>query len=281
MIRYAPRYAPYPYRSPVQRQAAQDEGVRSFSVPAPASIWDPRRPARPARRTAEGSAVQRTELTEPDAAQANAAEIISDSEGTLASEMAEEEDIAEDSEPQQSDENSSEAQGQPPWRQGSVGEHGQPPWRQGSIDEHGIKTVKVYTMGEHQTLHSPGIVEDCRRLSDPRSMNLRHHPGFHPLIVRGVAQHRALRDMLWRIKQHVTQARDPCIALQCRAGKHRSVAMSVILEFVLTSDNYRVSVHHKNAQNWQRGWACFEGRCTDCNRQAPELQDVLSLWRSL
>lgn len=143
-----------------------------------------------------------------------------------------------------------------------------------------VKEVFIATLGEDQELGN-ALWVDCKLLRDPRCFNLRQHPGLHPVIVDSAAQHRALPGMLAEIKQYVSQESFPCIELVCKSGKHRSVAMSVLLSHVLTLSGHRVHVEHRNSSAWGPGQRCLEDRCSACLGVAQKLNDVWELWQSL
>ena len=143
-----------------------------------------------------------------------------------------------------------------------------------------VKEVVIATLGEHQELGN-ALWVNCKLLRDPRCFSLRQHPGLHPAIVDSAAQHEALPGMLAEIKQHVSQESFPCIELVCKSGKHRSVAMSVLLSHVLTLSGHRVHVEHLNSSAWGPGRRCLEGRCSACLGVAQNLNAVWELWQSL
>ena len=109
-----------------------------------------------------------------------------------------------------------------------------------------MKEVFIATLGEHQELGN-ALWVDCKVLRDPQCFSLRQHPGLRPAIVDSAAQHSALPGMLTKIKQYVSRESFPCIELVCKSGKHRSVAMSVLLSHVLTLSGCVVRVEHKSS----------------------------------
>ena len=83
------------------------------------------------------------------------------------------------------------------------------------------------------------IFLDARRATDPESRGYAGHTGEHPMMLFSVASHgkrfnwfRALR-----IALHARRERNPAgdlyICMVCKSGKHRSVAMAILVQRLL------------------------------------------------
>jgi hypothetical protein len=136
------------------------------------------------------------------------------------------------------------------------------------------RRITITTLAQHQTIE--GRTFDARVLHDPRNKQLRAHCGYHPAIIAGICSHRRLPSLLRDIKMHLQSSpADVHIGLQCRSGKHRSVAMASILENIIGE---KIEVHHANANAWRDD--CRTGRCHSCNSPA-DYEAVLAIWQEL
>lgn len=144
------------------------------------------------------------------------------------------------------------------------------PWRL----ELAKRIVTITTLAEHQSIE--GRTFDARVLHDPCNKRLRAHCGYHPTIIAGICSHRTLPSLLRDIKMHLQSSTvDMHIGLQCRSGKHRSVAMASILQNITGE---RIQVHHANANAWRDD--CRTGRCHSCNSPA-DYEAALAIWQEL
>ena len=79
-------------------------------------------------------------------------------------------------------------------------------------------------------------VMDVRRFYDPAfDRDLWKHLGLHPAIIEGVIGHEAFTNWLAYISKHLNKlAKASMIIIYCKSGRHRSIACSMILEYILT-----------------------------------------------
>jgi len=134
-------------------------------------------------------------------------------------------------------------------------------------------------------------VIDARDFHDPTRGALTRHIGKHPKIIAGICQNRNfdrwLRHTKRCFKRIWNQPKAPnlekmTIAVFCRAGRHRSVAVSIILFHILTNEGYTCEFpKHLSSYHWRR---CCGGNCDECTAPGEELDVVLNAalksWRS-
>lgn len=139
------------------------------------------------------------------------------------------------------------------------------------------------------------VILDARMFPDPDAGNVTRHSGRHYLIITRLFNHRNFKMWLERAKRKIEKAaRDAApsgggsgsfnVAVYCRAGKHRSVAASVILHYILKAEGWTCpDVQHLSYERWGRN--CCKGQCQECLDPPEQLQDILRsalrLWRDL
>jgi hypothetical protein len=138
--------------------------------------------------------------------------------------------------------------------------------------------VVIVTVGEDQEFPSYYFSIDCRILHDPDTMRLRAHAGSHPQILDSVIGHPRLLEVLGPAKWFADQEEHPHLALQCRRGKHRSVALAYLLKHLLRRDGYKVIVEHWNEQTWGPARNCIQGKCAECELLPVKLGQLKAIW---
>lgn len=137
------------------------------------------------------------------------------------------------------------------------------------------------------------LVEDARCFPDPEgAYELNRHTGRNPEIMIRLCKHRNFERWLRDVKRHLkdaiqresSQGAPPTIkiAVYCRAGKHRSVAAALVLEFVLKQEGFEcLETRHLSSRAWKS--PNCRGLCDECKSTPKPLQDVLyetlDMWR--
>ena len=146
-----------------------------------------------------------------------------------------------------------------------------------------LPVLHIITLAEWQEVPGAYTVINCKVLRDPASQNLRIHPGSHPGIVDSIVGHAEFPTILAQVKALTRRwqtADSPQVALQCKSGKHRSVAVSILLQYLL-QDEFDVRVQHYNFANWGRhAQGCMQGQCSDCLQQPTLLDEARRQWLS-
>mmetsp|Transcript_129429 Transcript_129429/g.224718 ORF Transcript_129429/g.224718 Transcript_129429/m.224718 type:complete len:664 (+) Transcript_129429:91-2082(+) len=138
------------------------------------------------------------------------------------------------------------------------------------------------------------LIMDARCFPDPEALTLTRHTGHHPEIVSRISKHWNFRKWLWQVRKKLREAvsygddeakTKVVVAVYCRAGKHRSVAASLLLQRIFKNDDWDVRpINHLSAQ---RGWGkSCKGKCEECIKDPdPVREDALKnawqLWQSL
>ena len=124
-----------------------------------------------------------------------------------------------------------------------------------------------------------------------------HHPGVHPDVIAGITGHRDfpqfIRDVrnAW-LEQLQKRRREEdasshglqefTVAAYCRHGKHRSVAISEILQCILTQEGFLADTMFLSARNWSKR-KC-RGTCDECQgfskTKVDALRDAVNWWGS-
>jgi len=167
--------------------------------------------------------------------------------------------------------------------------------------EHGGARARIPEPELRSALHRLGyphvdMVIDARCFPDYHAWNLSRHIGVHPEILTRLVQHprfpryiKSLRHQ-WseRWQSALQQQKGPellfVVAVYCRAGKHRSVAVSQCLAHIgkaVQSLEVR-DVQHLSRPRWGRNLC--KGSCDECRGFSKERQSALEkaeqLWRS-
>lgn len=152
---------------------------------------------------------------------------------------------------------------------------------------------------KRQGLPDVDMIIDARPFPDPDAGLLTHHVGIHHGIIARVVKHNNFLWFLKSVKREWTRAlrrrRDDqvlysgsppllSIAIYCKAGKHRSVAVAVVLRHILSNAEGCVCCEpkHLSAKWWAR---CCGGECSECTQPPDEydetLQKALDLWQRI
>ena len=145
--------------------------------------------------------------------------------------------------------------------------------------------LHIVTLAEWQIVPWAYTAVNCKLLRDPATLALRSHAGIHPRIVDSIVAHAEFPNVLAQVKAIVRgrSAEDsPHVALQCKSGQHRSVAVGALLQWLL-GDDYDVRLQHYNSYEWDRGaQGCMQGECSECLGQRPtQLDEATRHWNSL
>ena len=141
----------------------------------------------------------------------------------------------------------------------------------------GISTDKLYEALENQTYRPDLILDGMRKFDDPetRDPKLRRHTGYHKQIMKGIALSHEFVDF---VQEHKRQILEPAllsgyyaatryvttkrIFIWCRSGRHRSVALTVLMKACLEQDGFAVDVI-----NLKKSWRHLcggPGKCGEC-----------------
>jgi len=137
------------------------------------------------------------------------------------------------------------------------------------------------------------IILDARKFPDFKAQHLTRHTGIHPAIIERITLHDKFPSYLldlrkkWRraVYQHsVEQPGAPVrlvVALYCRTGKHRSVAVAECLRHIAEAaeDFHVYGVVHLSRSKWNKN-VC-KGGCEECMSSAQRevvLQRVECIW---
>jgi hypothetical protein len=103
-------------------------------------------------------------------------------------------------------------------------------------------------------------------------------PHARPFLMRDHPAMLAASAILAKVKCAVEPGAS--VALFCSHGKHRSVAVAVLVGAVLQREGFMVSVKHSNLHT--AASKCVKGVCSEC-RTVPVglVEEVRDLWRSL
>ena len=119
------------------------------------------------------------------------------------------------------------------------------------------------------------ILDGMRKFDDPegRDPELRNHTGYHPQILKGIALSHEFVDFVQEHKRRILEpARlSACYAatryettrrifIWCRSGRHRSVALTVLLKAMLEYDGFAVE-----KINLTRSWRYLCGGPEKCD----------------
>jgi hypothetical protein len=118
------------------------------------------------------------------------------------------------------------------------------------------------------------LVLDARCFPDPNAKQTTGHPGVHPEILNRIVHHRRFKSYLEEVARRWRQAvavqkragleLEMVVAVYCRSGKHRSVAIAECLRYIGdTVEGLRLNgeVKYLSKQRWGR---MCKGGCDEC-----------------
>jgi hypothetical protein len=113
----------------------------------------------------------------------------------------------------------------------------------------------------------PLVILDCRGLGDPSTdFEVRGHKGMHPAILRqfeGEDTKTLLIDVMVDILLILEKSDAVNVALVCRHGRHRSVAVAVVLHWMLDKMGKIVTTKHTSEGKY---WKCLcANSCKMCH----------------
>jgi len=131
------------------------------------------------------------------------------------------------------------------------------------------------------------VIIDARGFPDPNGHCASGHIGFHPEIISRVVRHKNFCRWLEKVQRQIFDASTVCevkasadgmryadvgVALYCKSGRHRSVACSLILQYILAAEGWRCpEVHHLSEWTWRHDAA----RCSECSGKPQSLHEAL------
>ena len=129
-------------------------------------------------------------------------------------------------------------------------------------------------------------VLDVRRFNDPDQHRFgRGHTGMHSQILTRIVGHELFHhwfmESINRIREATLQIRrdnrDVGVAVYCNAGKHRSVACSIILAVSLPTFGFAVAgpPMHLAQPSWSKDQYFCQGGCEDCVNEFDTAQRLL------
>ena len=161
-------------------------------------------------------------------------------------------------------------------------------WKDGG----GGATAKFTYHELHKALHRLGhprvdFILDARCFIDPKADDIINHIGVHPEIIQRIIGHRHFYNYFRDAKQEWNRAvayhndKQPgsplhlVVAIYCRAGKHRSVAVAECLRHVATAvEGFSVDeVCHLSKPRWNR--RLCKGDCEECRTSTSEKEQAM------
>ena len=135
------------------------------------------------------------------------------------------------------------------------------------------------------------VILDARPFINPEGSNdksgLSEHVGFHPDIIAGVLDNPHFSNWLKEAKRKVYQAAEEsegeiALGIFCTSGRHRSVALSVILGGILRAEGFSTRTTHLSANRWR---GCAGKGCDYCSRSDSKrddaIQEAIRRWREI
>jgi hypothetical protein len=100
-------------------------------------------------------------------------------------------------------------------------------------------------------------------------------------MMESVIKHADFVPTLHRIALFIRARMESHVYMQCRKGKHRSVAMAKILEFVVQRvlQSAVVNIEYLAKYRWSDGQhKCMAGRCLACVTVPANIDDAVRAW---
>ena len=114
----------------------------------------------------------------------------------------------------------------------------------------------------------PDVVVDCRPLKRyDFDKAILKHTGHNAAIVHQTVDHRlfkpTMKAALRNIREVYENGNGATVLVVCTSGCHRSVAMSLVLEYILQRQLYHTNVRHCSEGSWWPRRLCTS--CTECD----------------
>ena len=164
----------------------------------------------------------------------------------------------------------------PPWRAAP------PPRRSRSpIPRRPRQTVDIFVGGEGDQPPVTCHVVNCLVFNDASTFRLRSHLGCHHEMMESVIRHADFEPIFREIAAFIQARTESHVYMQCRKGKHRSVAMAKILEFVVkrVHEHAVVQIHYLAKYRWSDDQhECMAGQCLACVTVPANIDDAVRAW---
>ncbi|MCP4239333.1 MAG: hypothetical protein GY772_02115 [bacterium] len=155
------------------------------------------------------------------------------------------------------------------------------------IEDHRLRcsemTARTRSRLEHMedvpvTRKSHVVCFDVRVFHDPDAGDLHGHVGFHPEIIRRAVDSATFLPWLSEVKGLVVPTLQgpwaPALVFACNKGRHRSVALALIVAHILEMEGYLVHRTHAMKDTWHRGTCA--GQCMACARPSARRTEALA-----
>lgn len=137
-------------------------------------------------------------------------------------------------------------------------------WSRGGAEAEVPETMLRGVLKKRVGMHID-VLSDARMFTDPASTNLSRHIGQHPDILSRIAKMRNFPRWVEKMKGGVAKTLDTsdeaCVAIYCRSGKHRSVALAWFLRCFCEHEGWLPEVRHLCESSWK---STCKGRCAEC-----------------
>jgi len=125
------------------------------------------------------------------------------------------------------------------------------------------------------------LLVNCENLRDPKYQDVKRHDGRYPEI-----QLRILDTLEWakilgilvkRLRRLDKNAGSFTVLLECTSGRHRSVAMAVLLGTLFSMLRTQTRIYHASLHRHDHNKMC---NCIECNMETvhPRVVKVLKSW---
>jgi RNase adaptor protein for sRNA GlmZ degradation len=140
------------------------------------------------------------------------------------------------------------------------------------------------------------LVLDARCFPDPGAQHTTRHPGIHPDIIMRIVQHWNFNGYMKHVKAQWKKAvakqkhdrpdqkeLEFVVAVYCRSGKHRSVAIGECLRYIgerVEGLRFVAPVKHLSQKRW--GNNMCKGGCEECKDEFQRriyLEEAAAAWR--
>ena len=139
------------------------------------------------------------------------------------------------------------------------------------------REVRIHVWGGQADDRDLDYVVDCRCFSDPgHDPSLRSHSGHHDETLASVSGHKLFTKEVDKLLRFLVQFQGPVVQLGffCRAGKHRSVAMSWLTRVLVQSLGAVSCRMHYSRQSSHLCWSC--ARCREDTARKSNLETELA-----
>lgn len=129
-------------------------------------------------------------------------------------------------------------------------------------------------------INAKPLYDDSHGMWDP----VRFHTGLHNVVLSAIVNHIRLKGILRDVRKHFEEhigSSSVHFDIFCKHGRHRSVALAIVLKHIFEQEQFTVILIHRDEQSWRciRKWQQCDECCAGAEEKLRLLQETIPIWR--